>query len=243
MQLALSLSESQTFEALRAFLLAVLPTGTPVVRALTNRVPEPKETDFVVMSSIARKRLATNVGTYADVFFIGSIAGDVLTVTTVDYGTLAVGRQVFGAGIAADTRIAALLSASGGTGTYRLSNTQAIASEAMAAGVVDLLQPTQLTMQLDVHGPESAAHAQVISTLFRDEYAVSKFEESGFAVVPLHADDPRLTPFVNAEQQVEMRWVITAELQCNPSVTLPQQFASELSQDLVNVDVVYPPVA
>jgi hypothetical protein len=61
---SLSLSESQTLAALRSFLLAVLPDGTQVVAGLDNRVPEPIDTDFVVMTPVLRERLSTNVTMY-----------------------------------------------------------------------------------------------------------------------------------------------------------------------------------
>lgn len=62
----------------------------------------------------------------------GSIAADVLTVTTVSSGTLQGGQELAGAGIAAGTEIASQLTGTpGGIGTYQLSQIQSasIASE------------------------------------------------------------------------------------------------------------------
>ena len=99
-----------------------------------------------------------------------------------------------------------------------------------------------MTFQCDVHGLNSADNAQVISTLFRDSYAVDQFAGSGFGdITPLHADDPRQVPFINDQQQWENRWVVEALVQANQVVTLPQQFAGAVTVTLLSVDATYPP--
>jgi hypothetical protein len=65
--------------------------------------------------------------------FTGAIAGTTLTVSAVASGTLAVGQNVAGAGVTAGTTITALGTATGGTGTYTVSATQTISSEAMTS--------------------------------------------------------------------------------------------------------------
>lgn len=65
--------------------------------------------------------------------FTGAIAGAVLTVSAVASGTLALGQEVRGAGITAGTLIASLGSGTGGTGTYNLTGTQTVTSEAMTS--------------------------------------------------------------------------------------------------------------
>ncbi len=54
-------AQTQILTALRAFLLSVLPAHTEVVRGQDNQVPEPSGSDFVVMTPIIQKLLATNV--------------------------------------------------------------------------------------------------------------------------------------------------------------------------------------
>lgn len=76
----LSPTESQTLAALRSFLLAVLPTGTEVVRGQDNRVPEPIGPNFVVMTPLTQPRLGTNEVTYFDDVFVASIVGTTMTV-------------------------------------------------------------------------------------------------------------------------------------------------------------------
>lgn len=110
-----------------------------------------------------------------------------------------------------------------------------------APSTKSILQPTKVTVQLDVHGPASADNAQIITTLFRDEYATDAFAASGFDVTPLYANDAHQMPFVNGEQQVEDRWVVDVVMQCNPVVGVPQQFASQIDVGLISVTVAYPP--
>lgn len=233
MSIALSITESQTLTALRSFLIAVLPSGTEVVKAQDNRVPEPQGANFVTMTPLFRERIETNVDTYADTAFTGSIAGTTLTVTAMSLGTIAVGAQLLGNNLAANTVVMALGTGSGGIGTYTVSPSQTVASQVMAAGVQTLLQPTKVTVQLDVHGPVSADNAQIITTLFRDQYAVDQFATSGYDVTPLYHSEPRQVPFLNGEQQIEERWVVDAVMQANPALTVPQQFAAQL-QSILN---------
>lgn len=65
-QPALSLTESQTLQALGQFLVAVLPTGTAIVVGQDNRVASPQSANYAVMTPIMHTRLATNLTTYAD---------------------------------------------------------------------------------------------------------------------------------------------------------------------------------
>jgi len=232
MSVTLSLTEVQIFTALRSFLLSVKPTGMEVVKAQDNRVPEPSGTDFITMTPILRERLETNVDTYSDVAFVGSISGATLTVTSVSLGTIAVGAQLLGNNLAANTVVTALGTGTGGIGTYTVSPSQMIASQTIAAGVEYLLQPIKFTAQLDVHGPNSADNSQIITTLFRDDYGVEQFAASGFDVTPLYASEPRQMPFLNENQQIEERWSVDAVMQCNPVVNVPQQFASQLQATL-----------
>lgn len=240
MSILVTPTQSAVQTALRSFLLGILPNGTEVFLGQVNRVPEPHATNFVVFTPIMRMRLATNVDTSDDCAFTGSIAGTTLTVTAVSLGTIVVGHTLFGANVVAGTTISAFGSGTGGVGTYTVSATQTVASTIMATGVMNSTQPTQITMQLDVHGPASADNAQIISTLFRDDYAVRKFAELGGAATPLYADDPKQIPFINGEQAYENRWIINAVLQANQIVAPPQQFAGQVVIDTIDVEATYP---
>ncbi len=208
-------SQSNIQVALRAFLLNILPAGTQVIQGQDNRVPEPSVGDFVVITPIRRDRVETNTDTFNDCAFTGSIAAQTLTVTAVELGTITIGNTLFGAGVAAGTNITGFYSGLGGPGTYIVNISQTVSSTLMASGVENDMQPTRVTMQLDVHGPNSSDNAQTISTLFRDEYGTAFFSNSGYDVRPLYADDPKQVPFINSEQQYETRYVIDAVLQAN----------------------------
>jgi hypothetical protein len=57
------------FTAVRAFLVAILPTGIPVVKSLGNRVPPPATGQvpaFAAMTAVVIDRLATNEDAYDD---------------------------------------------------------------------------------------------------------------------------------------------------------------------------------
>lgn len=66
MPVAISLTESDVFTALRTFLVGILPTGIEIVQGQDNGVGEPQGPDFVEMTMIALHRLDTNVDTYTD---------------------------------------------------------------------------------------------------------------------------------------------------------------------------------
>lgn len=181
----LSLTEAQAFAAVRAFLLDVLPAGTPVVRGQINRVPEPAQSDFVVITPLMQQRLTTNQHTYSD----GYIANP---------------------------------------------NNPSIKT----------MQPSmQVTLQVDVHGPKSGDNTVIITTLFRDDYGVSQFQSQTpyYDVTPLYCEDARQIKYMNGEQQQEERWSVDMLVQCNPIIVVPQQFATQLGIELIDVDVVYPP--
>ena len=228
MAVTLNLTESQILTVLRAFLLDVLPAGAAVVKAQVNRVPEPAGADFVVMTPLLRSRISTNEDTFNDAAFTGSIAGTVLTVTAVEFGSIIVGAPVYGAGVTAGTYVAALGTGTGGVGTYTVSTAQTVAPRVLYAGTMAARQATMVTVQLDVHGPASADNVQRITTLFRDNYACQFFTDLEPALQPLYADDGKQIPFLNGEAQIEYRWVIDAVMQANPVVTVPQRFADEV---------------
>lgn len=230
-------TEDDVLINLRKFMLNVLPSGIDVVRGQVNRVPEVKSPNFVVMTPVRRKRLETNIDSYVDTRFIGSVSGTTLTVTDLSYGSIKPGQTLFGTGVAAGTTIV-----SGGAGSYVVSKSQTVAEEIMASGVLNVLQPVEITVQLDFHGPDGGDNAHRVSTMIRDEYGVDFFTALNPAIVPFYADDPQQIPFVNAEQQYEDRWILQACLQFNQQVVnIPQQFAEEVVVGLIDVDAVYPP--
>lgn len=106
-------------------------------------------------------------------------------------------------------------------------------------GIRQDCQETQITVQLDIHGPNSADNTQIITTLFRSEVVTAGFDALGLGVQTLYAEDARQTPFINDSAQIEYRWTVDLVLQVNPVVTSPQQFAAALSAGLISADAAY----
>lgn len=92
---------------------------------------------FSAAAGLIETALNADLGTIAD--FTASIASNVLTVTVVNSGTLAAGQLVEGVGVNAGLYITEQLTGTaGGVGTYQLSGTDTVASEAMTTTGVDL---------------------------------------------------------------------------------------------------------
>jgi hypothetical protein len=249
-------TQANVLASLRSFLTAVLPAtgvdGNPVsvVLGQINRVPEVAGTDFVIMSPLRQERIETNVDSYTDAVFTGSIAGATMTITAVDPrafpGEIAVGSQMFGAGLAAGTKVTALGTGTGGIGTYTVTPSQTVGSEKLSCGTQQIQQATRFAIQLDFHSSDESAAAdmaQTVTTLFRDEYAVDQFanQSPNYGVVPLLADDARQLPFFNDQSQTEWRWVVEALLQANVVVTISQEFADSVKLTTIDVDAAYAP--
>jgi hypothetical protein len=241
-------NHSQIMTGLRAYLLDVLGSDWEVVEGQANRVPEPISPNFVVMTMGRRDRLSANVDRTADARFTGYIAGSTMTIMSSSGfpGSVAVGDQVYGIGVASPTVVTGLGTGTGGVGTYVVAPAQTVGSAGnpivLSTGTKTVLQATKLEIQLDVHGPGSHDGAQVISTLTRDEYATRFFSDAVPFVdmAPLYADDPIQVPFVNDQDQFEDRYVIRALFQANQTVTVPQQYADSVVVGLIEADL-YPP--
>lgn len=103
------------------------------------------------------------------------------------------------------------------------------------------MQPTEVAIQLDVHGPNSTDNCQIISTLFRDGYGYDFFAQQPADMAPLYTDDGRQMPFINGENQYEDRWVMNVYMQANIAVSTGQQFADILTlEGVIDVDATFP---
>lgn len=244
-------TQSNVQQALRTFLLAVLPaTGSDgnavaVVSGIQNRVAEPVVSNFVVMTPISFVRLGTNVDELLTATFTGSISGTVLTVTELLTGSILVGMTLNGTGTgtgAAATQITALGSGAGGTGTYTILPT-VNGSGSFFASAKTMTQSARVVVQCDFHAADLTGGdmAQTVSTALRDEFGTSFFANLGLGVSPLHADDPRMTPFVNDQEQYEWRWTLDVHLQVDDTVTVPVEYATAASVTLKDVEALFPP--
>lgn len=224
--------------ALRTALLAILPDGVEVIEGQGNNVAEPPA-DFVVMTVIRRERISTNVDTYQDCKFQGSITNGLLIISQTKFGSLSVGNVVFGTGNAPDPTITAI----NADGTATLSAPISLGSAWLASGAKMLRQSTRVVFQLDVHSEDmgrASDNAQTISTVMRDDTGVQLLKQSGLPLTPLFADDPRQMPFQNAEGQTEDRYVVECHLQADQVITPSQEFADEVVVDRVAADLFFP---
>lgn len=242
MTISVSPTEDEMTGAVCTVLATFLPSTVEIVVGQVNRVPEPSSPDFIVMWFLTKPRLSTNIDEWADAKFIGSITSTTLTISDVDFGSLRVGSPVYGVGVTLGTSITALGTGTGGVGTYTINNAQTISSQVIAAGTTNVLMPSEVRIQMDVHGPNSNDYSTMITALFRDDYAVQAFKATAVDLSPLYADDPKQIPFINAENQYENRWVVEAKLQANLRVLdIPQQYSDTAVVGIINVDAVYPP--
>lgn len=117
------------------------------------------------------------------------------------------------------------------------TNTHIYADPTPTTGTTAAQQAMQVTVQIDCYGPESSDWAAILATMLRDEYACDLLAP---VAQPLHADDPKMAPMINGEDQYDQRWMITAVLQVNPVVSLPMQFFEAVDLNLIEVDATYP---
>lgn len=224
-----------------------MSTGVAIIAGQGNRVPEPANPYFAVLTPMRVDRFATNVDTNDDVKLVGSIAGTVLTVTEVLIGEIVPGSTLFGTGVAAGTEILSQINGSpGGDGIYNVTPSQTAASATMSAGSQTLTQSAEWTVQIDFHADSNLAgdFAMIVSTALRDEYGVDFF--AGLApplngVVPLYADDPKQVPFINDSNQYEWRFSLDACLQVYQSIAVPRLYADSADVTVKDVNALFPP--
>ena len=95
--------------------------------------------------------------------------------------------------------------------------------------------PTRVDIQIDFYGPDAGDHCKAVKQVFRTPYATAQFADG---IKPLYCSQGIQSPLITGEQQWESRWTLTATLQYNPVVDVPQQFADALDVDVqVPVDL------
>lgn len=105
---------------------------------------------------------------------------------------------------------------------------------APALGTRETTRQTQAGVFINFYGPNSTDNAQIFNTLFRDLYGCDFLRP--YHVQPLSCDDGKQMPLTDGEKQYEQRWVVTAYLQVNPTVSTPQEFADTTTIDIVEAD-------
>jgi hypothetical protein len=98
--------------------------------APSGGVPNPYQ-----QGSVVALQLASGAGVGSS-RLVGSISGTTLTVTSASPAVgyqIAVGSLIYGVGVAAGTKVTALGTGTGGTGTYTVNNSQTVGSEELVA--------------------------------------------------------------------------------------------------------------
>ncbi len=90
--------------------------------------------------------------------------------------------------------------------------------------------PQEIAIQIDFYGASSGQLCSAVKQALRSSYGFDKFPEN---IKPLYTDAGRQIPLVTGEEEYETRWTLTAALQYNPVVTVPQQTATALELESI----------
>jgi hypothetical protein len=97
--------------------------------------------------------------------------------------------------------------------------------------------PARIDVQVDFYGASAGDYCKAAKTAFRSGWGFDAFPVD---IKPLYMSDGTQSPLITGEQQYESRWTLTASMQYNPTVTVPQEFADTLTVSVVNVERAYP---
>lgn len=91
---------------------------------------------------------------------------------------------------------------------------------------INIKGPKRIDVQVDFYGPSAGDWCAAVKGIYRSIYAPGQFADG---IKPLYCTDGHQAPLISGEEQYETRWTLTASLQYNPLVTLPQQSANTLA--------------
>jgi len=105
-------------------------------------------------------------------------------------------------------------------------------------GTATINGSARIDVQIDFYGAQASEFCKTVKTAFRSHWGFAHFPAN---IKPLYTSDGIQAPLVTGEQQYESRWTLTASLQYNPIITVPQDFADGLSPaKILPADVVAP---
>lgn len=90
--------------------------------------------------------------------------------------------------------------------------------------------PAKIDIQIDFYGLAAGEQCKAVKMAFRSQWGYSAFPAN---IKPLYTSDGMQSPLTTGEAQYETRWTLTASLQYNPVITVPQQFADTASVNSV----------
>ena len=89
-----------------------------------------------------------------------------------------------------------------------------------AADKTAVQQSVEVTMQVDCYGPQAAARARKLSTLWKNHYTTATLK----SCQPLYSNNPKRLPIINEKSAYEDRWLVELALQYNPYFEHGQTF-------------------
>ena len=92
------------------------------------------------------------------------------------------------------------------------------------ANTATIYGPSRVDVQIDFYGAQAGEFCKTVKTAFRSHWGFAHFPAN---IKPLYTSDGVQSPLLTGEQQYESRWTLTASMQYNPTVTVPQEFADE----------------
>lgn len=98
------------------------------------------------------------------------------------------------------------------------------------ANTATIYGPSRIDVQIDFYGAQAGDFCKAVKTAFRSHWGFAHFPAN---IRPLYTSDGVQSPLLTGEQQYESRWTLTASMQYNPTVTVPQEFADAAYPALV----------
>lgn len=100
-----------------------------------------------------------------------------------------------------------------------------------------IIGPKRFDVQIDFYGPDAGDWCAAVKGVYRTTYAAYQFSDG---IKPLYCGDGIQSPLITGEEQWASRWTLTASLQYNPNVVVPQQSATEAAVNtVIAADIIY----
>lgn len=118
------------------------------------------------------------------------------------------------------------------------TNNFSYSNQSSTPGVETMSHTSQWRVQLDCYGEGSGDMANVISTVFRSEWACEIFRDTGYMVRPVYSTDPRQTYYIDGEAQYGERWTIDVTMLFEDGVGVDMYFFDSATITPISVDTI-----
>lgn len=142
--------------------------------------------------------------------FTASIATTTLTVSAVASGTIKLGMEITGTGVAAGTRITNFGTGTGGIGTYTVNNSQVVVSTAMTGSLPSKLVmecPGSYNIQFSIQVQSTSTTSESVDFWFRRNGVDIPDSNSSFGI------QPRKSAGIPANSIAAMNFFVDADTQ------------------------------